>query len=101
FLGRVVAAAALGALVLGAAPVFAATIVVDETTAGTVHDSVGDGWFFAGSVPPLPAPDGIGDAAGQALGVALKSGVLELRAVSEFPLAGLAALPADDILSAT
>ncbi len=77
------------------------TIVVDETTSGTVHDSVGDGWFFAGNMPPLPAPDGVGDAGNQALGVALKSGGLELRAISEFPLAGLESLAADDILAAT
>jgi hypothetical protein len=94
--------AVLGAVVSSpGAGVYADTIVVDETTTGTVHDSVGDGWFFAGNMPPLPAPDGVGDAGMQALGVALKSGVLELRAVSEFPLADLEAIPADDILSAT
>lgn len=79
----------------------AATLVLDEATSGTVYDGIGDGWFFASSQQPLPAPDGVGDAGAQALGVALKSGVLELRALAEFPLGGLEALDPDDVTSVT
>ena len=39
---------------------------------GTVHDSIGDGWFFADVMNP-PPPDGVGDAAQQALGVGVES----------------------------
>ncbi len=95
-LGALVGAASL----LGPIAVAADTIVIDETTTGTVHDSIGDGWFFADVMNP-PPPDGSGDAGSQALGVALKTNVLELRAISEFPLADLEALAPDDILAAT
>ncbi len=80
----------------------AETYVLDETT-GAVYDAVGDGWFFAGSTPPLPPPDGVGDAGGQALAVGLITGVLELRAMAEFPLATLTSLglTAAQIQSAT
>src|SRR5262245_4484819 len=78
----------------------AETIVLDAST-GAAYDSVGAGWFFAGTTPPLPAPDGIGDAGGQALAVGLIAGVLELRAMAEFPLAPLAGLSAGQIQSAT
>ncbi len=97
-LGRLVAAASLGSLICGAAPAQALTVVLDGA-AGADYDSVGDGWFFAG--PSQPPPDGVGDAGGQALAVALRAGVLELRALSEFPLASLAGFTAADVTSAT
>lgn len=95
-------ALALGMIAASAALPRAETYVLDEQT-GAVHDSIGDGWFFAGTAPPLPAPDGTGDAGGQALAIGLIAGVLELRAVSEFPLAPLTAsgLTAAQIQSAT
>jgi hypothetical protein len=89
------------ALTLGfslAPAVQAETIVLDGGT-GAVYDSIGDGWFFAG--PSQPPPDGVGDAGGQALAVGFISGVLELRAVSKFPLAPLNGLTASQIASAT
>lgn len=86
----------LGLIALPAA--HAATLVLDGST-GADYDSVGDGWFF--TTPPNQPPDGIGDMGGQALGVAYKSGVLEERAMAEFPLAPLAGLTAADIQSAT
>lgn len=76
----------------------AETFVLDTAT-GAVHDAVGDGWFFAG--PAAPPPDGIGDLGGQALAVGRIAGVLELRAMSEFPLAALGGLSASQIQSAT
>ena len=75
----------------------AETFILDGTT-GADYDSVGDGWFFAG--PSQPPPDGIGDAADQALAVGLKAGVLELRAMSEFPLGAVSVSPSQ-ISSAT
>jgi hypothetical protein len=90
----------LGLAVASATVVRTETIVLDGTT-GAAYDSVGDGWFFAGTTPPLPPPDGVGDAGGQALAVGLISGVLELRAMAEFPLASLSGLSAGQIQSAT
>ncbi len=78
----------------------AETFVLDGST-GADYDSVGDGWFFAATTPPLPPPDGVGDAGGQALAVGVISGVLELRAMAEFPLAPLGGLGAAQIQSAT
>jgi hypothetical protein len=78
----------------------AETIILDGGT-GAAYDSVGDGWFFAGNTPPLPPPDGVGDAGGQALAVGLIAGVLELRAMAEFPLAPLSGRGAAQIQSAT
>jgi hypothetical protein len=75
----------------------AETFILDGST-GADYDSVGDGWFFAGG-PSVP-PDGTGDAANQALAVGLKSGVLELRAMSEFPLSAVT-VTASQITSAT
>lgn len=89
------------ALALGlplAPDLHADTIVLDAGT-GAVYDAIGDGWFFAG--PSMPPPDGVGDAGGNALAVGYIAGVLELRAVSEFPLAPLAGLTAADIERAT
>jgi hypothetical protein len=71
----------------------AATIVLDASN-GAAHDAVGDGWFFG----PL---DGVGDAGGNPLGVGYIAGTLELRALSEFPLAPLAGLTSADVESAT
>jgi hypothetical protein len=98
--GRVLTALTLGSFLLTPAPGHAITVVLDGA-AGADYDSVGDGWFFAGSTPPLPAPDGVGDAGGQPLAVGIKAGVLELRAMSEFPLASLAGFTAGEITSAT
>ncbi len=87
------------ALALGARA-RAETLVLDAGT-GADYDAVGDGWFFAGATPPLPPPDGVGDAGGQALAIGLIAGVLELRAMAEFPLAPLAGLSPSQIQSAT
>lgn len=89
------------ALGLGTAPGVRAETFVLDTGTGAVHEGIGDGWFFASSTPPLPPPDGAGDADGQALAVGSIAGVLELRAASEFPLAPLAGLTASQIVSAT
>lgn len=87
----------VAACLASAMPARAETIVLDAST-GADYDSIGDGWFFAGN-PSIP-PDGTGDSGNNALAVALITNVLELRAVSEFPLAPLAGLTPDDILSA-
>lgn len=68
-------------------------IVIDDTTEGTVYDAVLDGF------PQLAAFDGTPDFGGNALGVALKTGVTEERGIAEFPLAPLAGLT--EIISAT
>ncbi len=89
------------ALALGSLPspdARADTFVLDAST-GAAYDAIGDGWFFAG--PSMPPPDGVGDAGGQALAVGYIAGVLELRALSEFPLAPLTGLTAAQIQSAT
>lgn len=97
-LARLLAAFSLGSLVLGAAPASAITITLD-TGAGAVHDGVGDGWFFAGG-PAIP-PDGVGDIGGNAPAIVYQAGVVEMRALSEFPLAALAGYSASEITSAT
>jgi hypothetical protein len=74
------------------------TIVIDDTTAGTVIDGILDGFPFP---PPGLAPDGVGDFAGNALAVALQTGVTEERGIVELPLAPLAGLTSADIASAT
>lgn len=89
---------ALGLAFAPSTAALAETFVLDGST-GADYDAVGDGWFFAGG-PTIP-PDGIGDAGAQPLGVAIIAGVLELRAMAEFPLAPLAGLTAADITSAT
>jgi len=96
-LGRLVAATTFGAL-LGAVPGHAITITLDGA-AGAVHDGVGDGWFFAGG-PAIP-PDGVGDSGGNAPAMIYQAGVVEMRALSEFPLASLAGYDAAEITSAT
>jgi hypothetical protein len=89
---------ALGLALAPATAAFADTIVLDGST-GADYDAVGDGWFFAGG-PAIP-PDGVGDSGNNALAIALQSGVLELRAMAEFPLASLAGLTSSDVTSAT
>jgi len=71
------------------------TVTVDETDAGTVSDGIIDGF------PELAAKDGVPDFGGNALSVALKSGVTELRGVVEFPLAELAGVAPSSIAAAT
>src|SRR5262245_20868288 len=88
----------LAGLALAAPALRAETFVLDSAT-GADYDSVGDGWFFAG--PTQPPPDGVGDSGNQALAVGLITGVLELRALSEFPLSSLSGLTASQIISAT
>lgn len=91
-------AAALVVL-LSASAAGAQTITIDSGTAGTIYDGILDG------IPPFPPPgappDGVGDSQATPLAVALKSGVVEERAIAEFPLAPLAGLSAADISSAT
>lgn len=70
-------------------------IVLDETTPGCVSDSILDGF------PGLAGFDGSGDFGGNALGVALQTGVTEERGFVEFPLEALAGVTADEIESAT
>ena len=85
-------------LALAAPALRAETFVLDAGT-GVDYDAVGDGWFFAG--PSQPPPDGVGDAGDQALAVGLITGVLELRAMAEFPLATPSGLTAAQVQSAT
>jgi hypothetical protein len=89
---------ALGVL-LGVVPAaHAVTFVLDGST-GADYDSVGDGWFF--TTPPNQPPDGVGDLGGQALAVAKQNGVVELRAMAEFPLSPLSGFTALQVESAT
>jgi len=88
----------LAGLAIAAPALRAETFVLGPAT-GADYDAVGDGWFFAG--PTQPPPDGVGDSGNQALAVGLISGVLELRALSEFPLATLSGITASQIVSAT
>jgi hypothetical protein len=86
--------AGAAALVLLSPAARAATIVIDGS-AGTVSDGIIDGFPFA-----FPF-DGVPDAGGNALSVALKSGVTELRSIVEIPLSSLAGFDPGDIESAT
>lgn len=88
---------ALGVL-LAVTPAHADTFVLDGSN-GADYDSVGDGWFF--TTPPNQPPDGVGDLGGQLLAVAYEAGVVELRAMAEFPLSPLAGFTASQIDSAT
>jgi hypothetical protein len=90
------------ALALAAAPSVRADTFVLDTSTGAHYDAVGDGWLFAGGIPPngLP-PDGIGDAGNNALAVGYIAGLLEERGMAEFPLAPLTGLTATQIQSAT
>jgi hypothetical protein len=87
------------ALLLAATAAHAATFVLDGDS-GADYDAVGDGWFFA-DPQTVPPPDGVGDLGGNDLAVAYQAGVVELRAMAEFPLAALGGLAAGDIQSAT
>jgi hypothetical protein len=89
-------------VLFAAAQAHAATITLNGSN-GAVHDSVGDGWAFADGnpAPPNPPPDGNGDLGGQALAIGYSTGVLELRAMSEFALAALSGYGPNDVLSAT
>jgi hypothetical protein len=98
FLGRTTAAALFGSMTLGTVPASALTLVLDGSS-GAVYDGVGDGWFFAGG-PAIP-PDGVGDLGGNAPAIVYQAGVVEMRALSEFPLAGLAGYAPAEITSAT
>ncbi len=96
-----VAGLAAGLSLAAAVDARAATYVLDGGN-GAVYGSVGDGWFFA-SPPPQP-PDGVGDSiAGPPTtqAVAFQSGVVDLRALSEYPLAPLAGLSSFNVASAT
>jgi hypothetical protein len=97
-LGRLTACS-LGFLILGAAPAAHAITIVLDGAAGAVYDGVGDGWFFAGG-PAIP-PDGVGDLGGNAPAIVYQAGVVEMRALSEFPLTALAGYDASEITSAT
>jgi hypothetical protein len=94
-LARLLVAVGLAA---AAAPAQADTFVLDGAS-GADYDAVGDGWFF--TTPPNLPPDGVGDLGGNALAVGIQTGVVELRAMGEFPLASLGALPSSQIQSAT
>jgi cysteine-rich repeat protein len=72
-----------------------ATVVLDETTAGTVSDGIIDGF------PGLAPKDGDPDFGGNPLSVALRADVTELRSVMEVPLAPLAGVAPSSITSAT
>jgi len=89
-------AALCGALAIATAA-SAATFTLDGAS-GADYDSVGDGWFF--TTPPGQAPDGVGDAGNNALAVAYQAGVLEMRAMAEFPLAPLAGVAAGQVQTA-
>ena len=87
----------LGVLLLAAVRLEAAprTVTIDETDAGTVMDGIIDGF------PEIAPKDGTPDLGGNALSVALKTGVTELRGVMEFPLAELTGVTGDAITAAT
>lgn len=96
---RVRLLALLGTTLLSAAgPARAATFVLDSAS-GANYDAVGDGWFF--TTPPGLPPDGVGDLGGNALAVGIQSGVVELRALAEYPLASLSSVGSANIQSAT
>jgi hypothetical protein len=97
-LRRALGAIALAAALLHGSTAGAETIVINDTTAGTVIDGILDGFPFP---PPGVAPDGAGDFAGNALAVALQTGVTEERGIVELPLAPLAGLSSADIATAT
>ena len=98
-LGRLVAAVTLGTAVVATAPAARAVTIVLDGASGAVYDGVGDGWFFAGG-PSVP-PDGVGDLGGNAPAIVYQAGVVEMRALSEFPLSTLAGYDASEITSAT
>jgi cysteine-rich repeat protein len=88
---------AAGLLAGAALPAHAQSRIVeiDELTQGTVFDGIIDGF------PELAAKDGTPDFGGNALAVALKADVTELRSAMEFPLAELSDVPSEEIVAAT
>jgi cysteine-rich repeat protein len=74
----------------------AATIIIDNDTPGAVWDGIMDGFPNTGK-----GKDGDPDFLGNPLSVVLKNNVTEVRSVMEFPLATLADVLPDDIVSAT
>ncbi len=92
------AAATLFFFTANASVVRADVLTIDDTTAGTIYDSILDGFPFP---PPGTPPNGTGDFPGNALGVALQTGVTEERAIIELPLATLVGIDPGDVVSAT
>ncbi len=90
---RVIALIAISLACVGTAR--ADTIVIDDTTVGTLYDGLVDGF------PGLATFDGTADLTGNTLGVGLQDGVTEERGIAEMPLASLAGLTSGDIVSAT
>lgn len=98
---RGLVAGLVAGLSLAAADARAATYVLNGGN-GAVYGSVGDGWFFAG--PSQPPPDGVGDSVATpptTQAIAYQAGVVELRALAEFPLSPLTGLSSFNIVSAT
>jgi hypothetical protein len=95
-MGLVGTALCVAALLLGGAgrSADAAVIRLDSGTPGTTYDGILDGF------PGIAPLDGTADAGGNALGVGLKNGVTEERAIVEFPLAPLGGAGAAAITSA-
>ncbi len=88
----------LGVLLFLAPPAMADIFNIDESDCGTIYDGILDGFPF----PPPGAPqDGTPDFTGNALAVALQSGVTEERGVAEYPLDELAGFGSGDLVSAT
>jgi hypothetical protein len=71
---------------LSSTPARADVFVIDDTTLGTLYDGLLDGFPFP---PPGVTPDGQADFAGNALAVALQTGVTEERGIAEMSLATL------------
>jgi hypothetical protein len=97
---RQLGVAAVAAFLLNAAaPAARADVItIDDTSAGAIYDSILDGFPFP---PPGTTPNGTGDFPGNALGVALQTGVTEERAIIELPLADLVGIAPGDVVSAT
>lgn len=85
---------ALLPLALLSSPTSAAVVTLDASS-GAVYDAIVDGF------PGVYTRNGSPDATGNALSVAVKSGVTEMRAIAEFPLAGLGSITSTDVVSAT
>lgn len=96
-LGTTLRSAFCALALLGNTAAFAADFAIDQNN-GAVFDAVLDGFPFP---PPGVPQNGSPDFGGNALAVALQSGVTELRSIAEFPLASLTGLTSADISSAT
>lgn len=72
-------------------------VVINDATVGSVYDGILDGFPLP---PPGVAPDGAGDFTGNALAVALQTGVTEERGITELPLAPLAGVTSATLQSA-